>query len=61
MCNAIAKHLGPKYMYLPRNQDEMREKAEFEAKFGMRQAFGCIDGTHIRVRRLVCNSQEYFN
>ena len=48
-------------MYLPRNQDEMREKAEFEAKFGMRQAFGCIDGTHIRVRRLVCNSQEYFN
>ena len=62
VCYAIAKHLGPKYVYLPRNKDEMREKAaEFEAKFGMPQAFGCIDGTHIRIRRPVCNSQEYFN
>ncbi len=36
VCYAIANHLGPKYVYLPRNKDEMREKAaEFEAKFGM--------------------------
>ena len=36
VCYAIAKNLGPKYMYLPRSTDEMREKAaEFEAKFGM--------------------------
>lgn len=62
VCYAISKHLGPKYMFLPRNEDEMREKAaEFEAKFGMPQAFGCIDGTHIGIRRPVCNSQEYYN
>ena len=62
VCYAIAKNLGPKYMYLPRSTDEMREKAaEFEAKFGMPQAFGCIDGTHIRIKRPICNSQEYFN
>ena len=49
-------------MYLPRSTDEMREKAaEFEAKFGMPQAFGCIDGTHMRIKRPICNSQEYLN
>lgn len=59
---AIAKHLGPKYIHLPMSKDEMRQKsAEFEAKFGMPQAFGCIDGTHVRIKRPVCNSQEYFN
>ena len=38
----------------------MREKAaEFEAKFGMAKAFGCIDGTNIRIGRPICNLQEY--
>ena len=63
VCYAIANNLGPKFMFLPRNKDEMREKAaEFEAKFGMPKPFGCIDGTHhIRIRRPIRNSQEYFN
>ena len=40
----------------------MRGKAaEFEAKFRMPKAFVCIDGTNIRIRRPICNSQEYFN
>ena len=44
---AISNYLGPKYLHLPKNEESMREKlAEFEAKFGMTQAFGCIDGTH---------------
>ncbi len=35
--------------------------AEFETKFGMTQAFGCVDGTHVPIRRPIINSQDYFN
>lgn len=39
----------------------MREKvAEFEAKYGCIQAFGCVDGTHILIKRPPENSQDYF-
>ncbi|XP_065651012.1 uncharacterized protein LOC136079217 [Hydra vulgaris] len=39
----------------------MRNKvSEFESKFGMTQAFGCIDGTHIPIRRPLTNSQDFF-
>ncbi|KAK6178070.1 hypothetical protein SNE40_012903 [Patella caerulea] len=34
--------------------------AAFEVKFGMTQAFGCVDGTHIAIKRPVENSQDYF-
>ena len=61
VCKAISKYLGPKYLYLPKNQTEIRQKvSEFEAKYGMIQAFGCIDGTHVPIRRPVVNSQDYF-
>ena len=47
VCNAINKHLGPAYLHLSQDKDEMiRKVSEFELKFGMIQAFGCIDGTH---------------
>ena len=62
VCNAINKHLGPTYLHLPRTRGEMREKvSEFEVKFGMTQAFGCIDGTHVPIKRPPKDSQEYFN
>ena len=62
VCTAISKHLGPKYVYLPRTLDEMRNKvSEFETKFAMIQAFGCIDGTHIPIKRPIVDSQDYFN
>ena len=35
--------------------------SEFEAKFGMTQAFGCIDGTHIILKAPTVNSQDYYN
>ena len=35
--------------------------SEFEAKFGMTQAFGCIDGTHIPLKATTVNSQDYYN
>ena len=42
-----------------RSKDEMRQQvAEFESKFGMPQAFGCIDGTHIPLKRPSENSHQ---
>ena len=39
----------------------MKEKVfQFEAKYGMVQAFGCIDGTHIHIACPRSNSQDYF-
>ena len=44
VCQAISSHLGPKYLHIPKNEESVRKKvAEFKAKFGMTQAFGCID------------------
>ena len=34
---------------------------EFELKFGMAQAFGCIDGKHIHIKRPIENLQDYNN
>ena len=62
VCTAICTHLGPQYLHLPLDKNEMRRKtSEFELKFGMTQAFGCIDGTHIPLKRPCVNSQDYFN
>ncbi|XP_012567095.2 putative nuclease HARBI1 [Hydra vulgaris] len=60
VCKAISKYLGPKYLFLPRNQTEMRNKvSEFESKFRMTQAFGCIDDTHIPIRRPLTREQYF--
>ena len=48
-------------MHLPEDIDEMRLKvSEFESKFGMVQAFGCGDGTHIPLLGPVKDPQDYF-
>ena len=60
-CSVIVEHMGPELIKLPTNADEMREKvAQFECKFGMKQAFGAVDGTQIPIRRPSENSQDYF-
>ena len=61
VCSAITHKLGPKYVKLLQTEDEMIEKAaEFVSKYGMHQAFGCIDGTHIPILRPFEYSQDYF-
>ena len=59
-CTSIVKLLGPTYIHLPKDENEMRKIAEFETKFGMQQAFGCIDGTHIPITSLSHNPQDYY-
>ena len=61
ICNAIVVYAGPKYLHLPRTETEMRKKvSEFEAKFGMIQAFGCIDGTHIPIACPTEHSHDFY-
>ena len=58
--HAINNVLGP--VHLPRDVNEMREKAsQFELKFGMTQALGCIDGTCVAIKRPPNSSQDFFN
>ena len=58
---AISRILGRRLMHLPVDIEEMKDKvSEFEAKYGMMQAIGCIDGTHIPIMRPKENSQDYF-
>ncbi len=38
-----------------------KKVAEFETKYGMIQAFGCIDGTHVPIICPGTNSQDYYN
>ena len=37
-----------------------RKVSEFETRFGMTQAYGCIHGTHLPLKRPPQNSQDYF-
>ena len=62
VCLAIGqKKLGPQYTRLPKTREGMRERvSEFEAKFVMIQAFGCIDSTHIPIKCPLEKSQDYF-
>ena len=61
VCNTISKVHGPNYLKLPKTVSEMRQKvSKFEAKFGMEQAFGCIDGTHVPIKRPVKDPQDYY-
>ena len=62
VCIAVTKYLGSKYLYLPKTVEEMKRKVfQFEIKFGMPQAFGAIDGTHIPIQRSKENSQDFLN
>ena len=61
VCNAIVEYLGPLYLHLPKTKDEMRKKvSEFEAKFGMIQAYSCIYGTHIPLIAPRENSHDFY-
>ena len=61
VCLAIFQNLGPQYIRLPETREEMREKvSEFKVKFGMIQAFGYINGTHIPIKCPLEKSKDCF-
>ena len=59
--HSISTYLGPKYLHLPQNENEVRQKVgEFETKYGMHQCFECVDGTHTTISCPLEKSQDYF-
>lgn len=61
VCDAITKHLGPEHIHLPRTSEEMHRKvSQFELNFGMIQAFGCIDGSHVPIKTPSTDYDDYF-
>ena len=59
--NAINSIIGSQFVHLPKSVNDMQETvSEFKQKFWIIQAFGCIDDTHIQIKRPIENSQDYF-
>ena len=52
VCKTISTNLRLKYIYLPRDCEEMKIiVSELEAKFRMIQAMGSIDGKHLPIKK----------
>ena len=61
VCASINAVLGPEYLRLPKDVNEMKGMIGcFENRFGFPQAFGCLDGTHIPIKQPTENSHDYF-
>ena len=53
--------MQPQFLHLPKSVNDMQETvSEFEQKFGTIQAFGCIDGTHVQIKRPIENSKIFY-
>ena len=62
VAQAITFHLGPKYIKLPKTEEEVRTaESRFYAKFGFPQCIGAIDGSHIFTKRPSNSPTDYLN
>lgn len=56
VCNSINQIIN-----FPASVDELKEATNrFEEKFDIPQVIGCVDGTHIRIKKPHENSQDYY-
>ena len=61
VCNSINKRMDPKLIIFPSSIEELKEATNrFENKFGIPQVIGCIDGTHIPIKKPLENSHDYY-
>ena len=52
MCKAIALHLGPKFIKLPKTEDDVMELVrKFKERYLMPQCLGAVDGMHIEIKQ----------
>ena len=61
VCHAINKHLGPRYLKIPKGDELQQSVTCFLEKFGFPQVLGCVDGSHIEIEKPTENSQSYFS
>ena len=60
--SVISEKLGPKYIVLPKTKEEVEEHARnFYNRYDFPQCIGAVDGTHIKIKRLVDNPTNYVN
>ena len=61
VCGSINRRLGSRLIKLPNTMDEIKTAvSKFEAKFGIPQVVGCVDGTHIPIIQPTDNPHDYF-
>ena len=59
--HAINSIIGLQFLHLPKSVNDIQKTvSEFEQKFLIIQAFGCIDGIHVQKKRPIENLQDYF-
>ena len=62
ICSIICKNLGPELIKYPVTREEASEAtAAFLKRFGFPQVIGCVDGTHVPIKRPSENAQDYFS
>ena len=62
VCFVITYYLGPKYIKLPGNEEEMKSSvSNFYQEHGFPQCIGAIDGTHIFIKRPAENPTDFIN
>ena len=61
VCSLICDQLGPEFLLFPSAVEKMDLAADkFKTKFGISQVIGCIDGTHIAIKKPKENPHDYF-
>ena len=60
-CNAIATRLLPQYVYIPEGEKLKETVAGFETYWGLPQAAGAIDGSHIPILHPDESASDYYN
>ena len=62
VCAAISEYLGPVYVRLPSNEQEVQELvSNFYSAHGFPQCIGAVDGTHIPIKEPIDNATDYIN
>ena len=62
ICSILTHKIGKELIKFPINKEEvLKASSEFQARFGFPQVIGCINGTHIPIKRPEENATDYYS